>query len=230
MVDRKELKVLLSEQSTLESLAIQHTAALKRARVDVTLLDELEAKAEDLRARRQDTIAEACIKATVDDTAGIDAELATVKDQIVALSDAPTTYILLDKKLANIQAQQHANQAKINQIVCAQMQAQFALAEEEFKEAKVKLNAALIKLKSALAITQLFKGNHAQLLGQYQEYAFGLYVRDLPRYDERDIAADREAAEMLEALGFEGVECGNYINCFKSEVKDEDIRCETGVE
>jgi len=199
------MKQLLIEQAKLEKLAIQNSDALKRAAADIESLNKLNAQGAALRAARADMVAAAYIKSTVADTDGIDAELATVAEQIAALSDAPAKHMLLTNCFDNVQSEQRANHAAINQIVCDRMQDQFAQARQEFRAATTALNKSLVKMKSALRLTKLFKGNHAQLLGQYQEYAFGLYVRGLPTHDSRDIAADLEASIMLEALGSEGV-------------------------
>ncbi len=200
------MQQLLTEQSKLTTQADQLTAALERAAGDIEQLTELKAQHAALRARRQDRVAAAFLANTTADTKDIDAELATMADQIAALVDAPATHGLLSDKLANVQVAQEKNQVAINKIIADRMLVRFKEAEQDFADATVKLGNSLVKMQSALVVTRLIGGNNVVLRDQYRNYVGdGFYVKGLTRIADRDVLAEAQAAEMLENLKSEGV-------------------------
>ncbi|MFA6163272.1 MAG: hypothetical protein WC685_07575 [Methylobacter sp.] len=199
---------LFIHQGELEAYIAKTQTAIDRAQADVDRLTELEAQHAKLSANRQDKVAAAFLANTVADTQAIDAELDTVAKQIAALSDSKATHALLLKQLADVEKQADTNQRHINRLVCNQMQERFEQGEQEFAAAVVKLGNALVKMQSALIMTRMAKvpGRIEIMRDQYRNYVGdGFYVRGLARIAERDLEAEKQAAEMLENLRNEGV-------------------------
>lgn len=201
------MKTLIIHQGELEAYAAKTQAAIDRAATDIALLDELEAQHAVLSARRADRVAQSFLANTTPDLTAIDAELDTLAAQIATLSDRKATHDLLSKQLSDGQTMLEVNQRHINKIIAGKMQERFEQGEQEFADAVDKLGNSLVKMQSALHVTRMATGRDEGLRDQYREYVGdGLYVRGLTRIAERDVAAEAQAAEMLEALKAEGVE------------------------